>query len=927
MKRCLSIFISMLCWVPASVASEAIPIHVANFNYTDYYGGIQNWGLDISDEEILYCGNNAGLLRYNGNNWTLMEPDTTATVRAVLCADSVIYTAGDNNIGFWKQRAAGNYEYVSLLPQADEIGVRGETFWNIARHGRKVYFHSFANILCYDGRQLRYVVRNDHYKGLFPTPEAIFTQKRDGSILRIGKDEALDPFCDDPVLHGQEAKFLFALDDEVYLCGLSNGCIYRIEKGRCRPFCSLETDDHLPVRVECGGMYRNRTLAVGTIGHGVFLVDVASAEYRQIATSRLQDLNVHALRFYGPDNLWLSLDNGISALFINPEVCEWRSSASSGIFFDGMQYADCIYMATNRGLFRIRGDRSEQLPVAWYPLQFCNIKQELLCGSTTNLYKLDKSRDRFVSMGDINGVRQFEYVADKGREFLFLRGYSGISVLQFETGTWEFRSYLLGTENYRHILPENLRTIWAVHSQKGIYRLRINPELTAVEHVDNFSRIDGWADYDRISILNIEGAACFFTPRGVYVYDPDRKTFLKKEAFSQSIRKLEDLQNACSTAKNNVWISTKDELYLYRIGDNRIELLKRYSFIANPLLLYDRHFQFRQINDSLTFVSTCQGTVAINSGKRNSELRDPEPRIESCRYWSGKRIAYAPVEGRELVLPGSARNIEIRMTEGLAGFDTSFSYRIAELNDSWSVWDKSGIIRLPMLPSGSYLVTVKDDKERVLDFTLVIEQPFYKRGWAIAGYILIGLFLTIGIGHYVVKRRDEKFLDRLKQSQRRHEEELRRKTYEYLNEKVKDQERELKNNMRFLTQKQELLAAISEEVDHQKKELGERWPNKLYFKLVKLIQSGETETDKLLSFENYFVEIHRDFMLRMQNAHRDLTRSELRLCCLIRSSLSTKEIAAVMGIATRSVELKKYRLKKKLNIEREENLMSYIFSI
>ena len=225
MKRCLSIFISMLCWVPASVASEAIPIHVANFNYTDYYGGIQNWGLDISDEEILYCGNNAGLLRYNGNNWTLMEPDTTATVRAVLCADSVIYTAGDNNIGFWKQRAAGNYEYVSLLPQADEIGVRGETFWNIARHGRKVYFHSFANILCYDGRQLRYVVRNDHYKGLFPTPEAIFTQKRDGSILRIGKDEALDPFCDDPVLHGQEAKFLFALDDEVYLCGLSNGAL------------------------------------------------------------------------------------------------------------------------------------------------------------------------------------------------------------------------------------------------------------------------------------------------------------------------------------------------------------------------------------------------------------------------------------------------------------------------------------------------------------------------------------------------------------------------------------------------------------------------------------------------------------------------------------------------------------------------------
>lgn len=47
--------------------------------------------------------------------------------------------------------------------------------------------------------------------------------------------------------------------------------------------------------------------------------------------------------------------------------------------------------------------------------------------------------------------------------------------------------------------------------------------------------------------------------------------------------------------------------------------------------------------------------------------------------------------------------------------------------------------------------------------------------------------------------------------------------------------------MRFLTQKQELLDAISTEVETQKNELGERYPNKLYLRLMKIIQQGATE--------------------------------------------------------------------------------------
>ena len=191
-------------------------------------------------------------------------------------------------------------------------------------------------------------------------------------------------------------------------------------------------------------------------------------------------------------------------------------------------------------------------------------------------------------------------------------------------------------------------------------------------------------------------------------------------------------------------------------------------------------------------------------------------------------------------------------------------------------------------------------------------------------YILILIAITVGIVTFINERKRRILLRKYRKEQRKHTEELQKQAYEQLQE---NQESELKNRMRFLTQKQELLDTIAEEVETQKKELGDRYPNKLYQRLMKIIQEGATEKDKFLSFENYFVEVHYEFMLRMQKTQPSLSASELKFCCLLRANLSTKEISVIMGIALRSVELKKYRLKQKLNLDANSSLTSYILSI
>ena len=65
----------------------------------------------------------------------------------------------------------------------------------------------------------------------------------------------------------------------------------------------------------------------------------------------------------------------------------------------------------------------------------------------------------------------------------------------------------------------------------------------------------------------------------------------------------------------------------------------------------------------------------------------------------------------------------------------------------------------------------------------------------------------------------------------------------------------------------------------------------------------------------------------MKAAHPSLTPSDLKLCAYLRLNLSSKEIAPMLHISIRSVEIKRYRLRKKINLIHDEGLVNYILNM
>jgi tetratricopeptide (TPR) repeat protein len=95
-------------------------------------------------------------------------------------------------------------------------------------------------------------------------------------------------------------------------------------------------------------------------------------------------------------------------------------------------------------------------------------------------------------------------------------------------------------------------------------------------------------------------------------------------------------------------------------------------------------------------------------------------------------------------------------------------------------------------------------------------------------------------------------------------------------------------------------------------------------RLVNQVDIALKTEDDWEEFKLYFEKTHSGFFEKLKTDFNELSNSELRLCALTRLNMNTKEIADILGISPDSVRMARYRLRKKLNLNTDDNLMDLI---
>ncbi len=225
-------------------------------------------------------------------------------------------------------------------------------------------------------------------------------------------------------------------------------------------------------------------------------------------------------------------------------------------------------------------------------------------------------------------------------------------------------------------------------------------------------------------------------------------------------------------------------------------------------------------------------------------------------------------------------------------------------------------------------------------FTFTITPPWARSIGAYIVYIIIGLVI-IGFIVLLIRKKIERSNLKEKELQqekfREREEKLQRETLEaekeiirLRNEKLSEQmimkDKELANSTLDMIQKNKLLTKIKNDLKKiSSATIDEESKNNIHILSKRINKELDTEKQWEI-FETHFENVHEAFLIRLKEQYPELSPRELKLCAYLRLNISSKEIAILMNISTRGVEISRYRLRKKLDLNRNENLTDFILT-
>ena len=146
---------------------------------------------------------------------------------------------------------------------------------------------------------------------------------------------------------------------------------------------------------------------------------------------------------------------------------------------------------------------------------------------------------------------------------------------------------------------------------------------------------------------------------------------------------------------------------------------------------------------------------------------------------------------------------------------------------------------------------------------------------------------------------------------------------EELNKEIEYKTRQLTTHALHIMQKNRMLYELVKSIDAITKDANQEIRPGLRKLKMQLKQSLKTEKDWAV-FKLYFEQVNEDFFENLRKLTPELNTHDLRHCALIKLSLNIKETASVLNLSPNSIKSARYRLKKKLALEPEDDLFEFI---
>jgi DNA-binding CsgD family transcriptional regulator len=961
MKKCLPLLGILLLFCLLSLtgrlaAQQGIPL-IRNFGTAEYGAGIQNWQMGQDSRGLLYVANNFGLLEYDGMQWRTYGTPSGTKVRCLSIApDDKIYVGSQGDFGYFAPDAAGRLQYRSLAEALPADKRNFDETWRIFQDRNTLYFCTFRYIFVFTDHKLEAIIEPEApLEPSFYVNHRLYTVVK-GRGLMQNKGNALELLPDGEKLAQSSISAIVPYKQQQLLITTFRDGVFLYDGQRLLPWrvaASPLLDQSI---INYALLLNNGHYAFGTQGEGLLITDQQGQLQLQLTKDRgLTNRTVLSLYQDRNANLWVGMNNGLSFIELSaPFRLLNEQTGLPGTGYTGLLRQDTLYLGTNNGLYRLDGSSPLPKPVPGTQGQVYSLSQwghELLMGHHMGPFTLEKGKAR--SMGTLTGVWMFLPLRQHPNRAIG-GTYNGLALFERSAreSDWKLVKQLKGFHESARVMEQAQDgSIWMTHGYKGAYNIRLSPEGDSILAVKHYHQTHGFPSNILINVFRIENDLLFSAETGIYRYHAPSDRFVLDEAFTRLLGPDNHIQIMQNDAFGNI----------YFIGDKEIGVLKK-----DPLKGYRKEsalFNRLQglLNDDLESLNILEDHSLLLGAKEGFVHYNPLlPPSDSPRFSSLLRAVHITKRGDSLLYGGHGAAIAaapaLRFQDNSLKFAFAstayeahsrplYQFYLEPYENSWSPLTLQSEKEYTNLPEGNYTFHIRSQnslgqQSAEIQYQFTILAPWYRTAWAYSAYVLLAsllLLLMLQVQHrrhrrekeHIVRQQEAELSLRdtqLEEVSRKSEEEINRLQHEKLQAELEHKNRELATQTMLILSRNEFISDIKDNLTSISKKSKNREVMQELLKITRNIEHNINAESDWEHFQYHFDQVHGDFSNRLRTAYPLLSPQEVKLCTYLRLNLSTKEIAQLLSISVRGVEISRYRLRKKLGLQREENLTDFMLN-
>lgn len=922
---------------PNGISSEVMPWQIDNFD---------GWTFAATED---------GLMQFDGSETMIFPFNNRRSLRSVNIdrTNHRIYAGGIHEFGYFYPSAENSLEYVCLSDSIGDLRFIGN-IWGIYPHEGLLTVQGDNRILTYDMAT-----------GNVSTIES--DAKLDCSawineVLWLGTDNGLRFLMGKNIVDAPGA--LELKDKRIRkILPYNDGLIIVASDGIWNYYgqtlVRLNQMDKVTERLReiFSADIKENLIALGSIDQGIGIADLRNGEYKIYKEHNgLPSNTVISVDFDDYGDLWTGLQFGMAKILITvPIETLTDSTFPIGSGYVLTLWGNKLYLGTNRGLYAL--DYKRNIDIRDLHLSSIDglagqvwglrlIDDYLFCSHDRGLFLI--SYDGLIERIDgLNGVWDVQKVMAEPF-YAYAGTYSGLNLLKYDSGKWVLEWPIGGySTSMYNFVQESPNIIWNQNSESGIDRLTLDSDRKEIIKIENFKEThDGNPLTADVHLSKIDNDILFSTGNGIYIYDSKSGRIVKEREISRLLGNPSPVKRVKKT-NGSIYALTDNEL----LQADPAGILPMERIVMDPLKakpMYERDVLF-PVDDYIGYPIR-EGYLFFDfAGKTEKKDEDISNFARINKVTVTKERDSILFKGNftnlknQPVLEYEENSIRVNFgSENALKYGVLYSTRLND--ESWTTPSKTITKEFTGLKEGKYNFQVKaigtDGRESSDSYVFRIKAPWWRTSWMIVVYIVISLMIIFAILRYVqikisyrqaalIRAKDEE-LERNQEEYRKVSEMKDRQIMELEKEKLDKELRhkaqEVANAMISLSSKNESLQNVKQSLNEIMTMVPKNMPDlrKAILSLQSKVTVDIKKDDVLKRVEEEFDIVHDNFMTKLRGDYPDLTNNEVLLCAYIKMNLSTKEIAPMLNISVRGIETMRYRLRKKLGLDRVESLTEFL---